>query len=106
MNRSLRWTILFAALLALAASLPACRQSTGTIPVASARGTIGQGLAPECPQAWFVKDDAGPRYQLTNLAPEFQQVGLRVRFVVKVREDAVGICMAGPIADVTWMEKE
>jgi len=49
--------------------------------------------------------DSGRVYELTGLAPEFQQLELRGRFVLKTRSDVESSCMLGATADVVSMTK-
>ncbi len=79
--------------------LPACRGSLLVV----GRGTIHPSGV-EC-SAWFVRADTGREYQLINLAPEFQQKDLRVRFTLLRRGDLASICMVGEIADVVSMSR-
>lgn len=89
------------AVFALAMVLPACRESPSGLVVGTGT-THPSGV--EC-SAWFVHADAGHEYQLIKLAPEFQQAGLRVRFMLRRRNDLASICMAGEIADVVSMTR-
>jgi hypothetical protein len=85
----------------LLATLPACRETSPELVVGA--GAISESGV-EC-SAWFVHADSGRWYQLTDLDPEFQQRGLRVRFTLKKRNDMVSACMVGEIADVVAMRK-
>ncbi len=51
----------------------------------------------------IVADD-GARYNPLNLPAEFQQDGLRVRFRVRIREDAATIQMWGTPVDILQIE--
>lgn len=44
--------------------------------------------------------DDGVTYDPTNLAEEFRQDGLRVRFRARVQDDVAGIHMVGPIVEI------
>jgi hypothetical protein len=90
------------ALLGLAALLPACRESTSSVIVGT--GIVHRATV-EC-SAWFIHADSGIAFELTRLAPEFQQDGLKVRFALRKRGDLASICMAGPIVDVVSIAKE
>jgi hypothetical protein len=52
----------------------------------------------------IVADD-GKKYDPINLAPEFQQDGLRVRFEARVRKDLASTHMWGTIVEITRIEK-
>jgi len=89
------------AFLAAFTALPACRETPSGLVVGT--GAIHPSYV-EC-SAWFVRADSGREYQLTSLAPEFQQKDLRVRFTLRRRSDLASICMAGEIADVVSMSR-
>lgn len=54
---------------------------------------------------YYIAGDDNKGYDPTNLPPAFRSRGLRVRFEIRVRNDMVGIHMAGPIVDVISMER-
>jgi hypothetical protein len=55
---------------------------------------------------WAIRGDDGTTYDPMNgLAPEFQKGGLRVRFEGKIRPDAVGTHMVGPIVEITSIRR-
>jgi hypothetical protein len=87
------------ALFAVVVAFPACRESD----VVSGRGTIHAGSG-DCGGAWFVNADTGRDYNVGNLASEFQQSGLRVRFVLEKR-GGYSICQYGAIATVVSMTR-
>jgi hypothetical protein len=96
MRRLVALALLLAALL-----VSACRETgSGLI--------VGNGVvyrsAGEC-SSWFIQADTGRHYELRDLAKEFQQNQLRVRFSLKVRTDAVSVCMRGDIVDVVSIRK-
>lgn len=86
--------VLFAAVL----MLPACRESDLVV----GRGTT-HASGVEC-SAWYVRADTGREYQLHDLAPEFQQNGLRVRFTLH-RRGGYSTCMYGEIVDIVWIAR-
>ncbi len=89
--------ISFSMLLLLAiALLSACRESRSGLITGTGHVYRSSG---EC-TGWFIHSDAGREYELLDLAPEFQKNQLRVRFALKVRSDAVSVCMRGDIVDV------
>jgi hypothetical protein len=50
---------------------------------------------------WAVRGDDGVTYDPMNgLAPEYQRDNLRIAMVAKVRDDAGGVHMVGPIVEV------
>jgi hypothetical protein len=52
-----------------------------------------------------IKGDDGTTYDPTNLAEEFRQDGLRVRYELRPRPDMMGIHMVGTIVDVIRIER-
>jgi hypothetical protein len=84
------------AVLASAAALPAC--ITTTSPLVVGTGTVHTAYA-EC-SSWFLRSDRGQEYEVRALPDEFQNPGLRVRFILKERNDLPSICMVGPIVEV------
>ena len=88
-------------LLAAVTALPACRETPSPLVVGT--GTL-EPSSVEC-SAWFVHADSGHLYQLTSLATEFEQHGLRVRFTLSKRGDLASTCMVGEIADLVSITK-
>ena len=79
----------------------ACKQSTTDVVVG--KGTVMAGGG-KC-AGWFIQGDSGTHYELTDLDAEFQQTDLRVRYVLKKRNDLASVCMRGPIAEVLSIER-
>ena len=53
---------------------------------------------------WSLQTEA-ERYEPTNLPPEFEEDGLRVRFEAEVRTDLASICQIGPIVELHDIER-
>lgn len=67
-------------------------------------GTMGRGVGPECLQTWYIRANGGQQYWPVE-DPAFHQEGLRVRFKVRKKADAVSICMAGTIVEIVSLQK-
>lgn len=53
---------------------------------------------------WAITTEA-ERYEPTNLPPEFEEDGLRVRFEAELRGDAASVCQIGPIVELQRIER-
>jgi hypothetical protein len=87
------------AVCAVVSLLPGCRDTSGMV---VGRGVVS-GYGVEC-GAWFLRADSGRWYQLTRLAPEFQQSQLPVRFVLRP-SDLANTCGFGEKVDVVSIAK-
>jgi hypothetical protein len=90
------------ALVVVVAALTACRESPSGLIVGT--GNV-QAWGGDCTGVWMVHADSGHNYEITKLAPEFQQQDLRVRFTLQPRQDVVSGCMVGMSADVVAMTR-
>ena len=81
--------------------VPACHEPTSGVVVG--KGTI-LGAQAEC-SSWFLRTDSGTLYELRGLATDFQQVNLRVHFVVRETSAYASACMRGSMAEVMAMKK-
>jgi hypothetical protein len=89
-------------------SLTSVPNDSGALePVVTLARVIAEGgrLVRLPPHAEGLHDDSGHECELTNVAAEFRQHELRVRFVLKKRADVASTCMVGTTADVVSMTK-
>lgn len=97
-RRSFLRLALFAPLLAGCSVFDPGASTEGEGEIVSGTGTVRRF---ELEGGFFaIVGDDGVTYDPTNLAAEFQQDGLRVRFRARMRDDLVGIHMAGPIVEI------
>jgi len=61
-------------------------------------GTV-LGAQAEC-SSWYLSTDSGLLYETRGLPSDFQQVGLRVHFALRERNDIASICMRGSMAEI------
>lgn len=99
-----RWIVL--GLCAGAIVLVACAKTTSEVePLTGLVSGTGTMLVTGDCHGWHIKSDAGPYYEVLDLAEEFQQSDLRVRFTLRVRHDVASTCMMGPAGDVVSMSR-
>ena len=85
-------------LCAAVALVPACGHAPSEPDLVVGNGTV-LGAQAEC-SSWYLRTDSGLLYETRGLPSDFQQVGLRVRFTLRERNDLASVCMRGSMAEV------